>query len=447
MMSSQDERRVKSMQRFSRWGHTPRVIALAAFLGVIGGGWIAPIAQAEDSEGAACIKCHRDITPNIVTDWELSRHSEEGVDCASCHQGDHKSADDVAKIETITAETCGDCHEDQVAQFSRGKHAFAWAALKAMPTTHWKPMELIDGMKGCGGCHKLGLKTEEEITKLKAEGSTFGHASCDACHTRHTFSLKEARDPQACATCHMGFDHPQWEMYSTSKHGVRYQMKRDGILPANASAPTCQHCHMPKGDHEVRTAWGFLAVRTNGLAPYPGESEQWWADRVTILQALGVLDPQGNPTDRLGVVDQAQVARLTTESFDKERARMLDACGDCHSENFARGELEKGDRIIEQIDHLMAEAIRVVAGLYQDGILEKPESYTYAFPDLLTFHDSPTPIENTLFTMHLKHRMRAFQGAFHANPDYTLWYGWSEMVQDLTEIKAAAEEMRRNHKK
>jgi len=23
--------------------------------------------------------------------------------------------------------------------------------------------------------------------------------------------------------------------------------------------------------------------------------------------------------------------------------------------------------------------------------------------------------------MHLKHRMRAFQGAFHANPDYALW--------------------------
>ncbi len=423
-------------------------LALVAFLGAIGAGLLLPPgATAADEEGAACIKCHRDVTPNIVADWELSRHHEEGVDCSSCHLGDHKSADDVAKIETITAETCGDCHEDQFEQFSRGKHAFAWAALKAMPTTHWKPMELIDGMKGCGGCHKLGLKSKEEITKLKAEGSTFGHASCDACHTRHTFSLKEAREPEACATCHMGFDHPQWEMYSTSKHGVRHEMKRNGTLPSTAAAPTCQHCHMPKGDHEVRTAWGFLAVRTNGLAPYPGESEQWWADRVTILQALGVLDPQGNPTDRLGVVDQAQVARLTAESFDKERARMLSACGDCHSENFARAELEKGDGIIEQIDHLMAEAIRVVAGLYEDGILQKPESYTYAFPDLLTFHDSPTPIENRLFTMHLKHRMRAFQGAFHANPDYTLWYGWSEMVQDLTEIKAEAEEMRRNHGK
>jgi hypothetical protein len=43
---------------------------------------------------------------------------------------------------------------------------------------------------------------------------------------------------------------------------------------------------MPKGNHEVRTAWGFLALRTNGLAPYPGEDEEWWSDRVTILKGL-----------------------------------------------------------------------------------------------------------------------------------------------------------------
>ena len=39
----------------------------------------------------------------------------------------------------------------------------------------------------------------------------------------------------------------------------------------------------------------------------------------------------------------------------------------------------------------------------------------------------------------------AFQGAFHMNPDYTLWYGWNEMVQDLDEIKAMAAEMRAHH--
>jgi hypothetical protein len=83
--------------------------------------------------------------------------------------------------------------------------------------------------------------------------------------------------------------------------------------------------------------------------------------------------------------------------------------------------------------------------LYKDGILKKPASYASAFPDLLTFHDAPTPIEQKLFVMHLEHRMRAFQGTFHANPDYALWYGWSEMKRALTEIKALADELRRTH--
>ncbi len=46
--------------------------------------------------------------------------------------------------------------------------------------------------------------------------------------------------------------------------------------------------------------------------------------------------------------------------------------------------------------------------------------------------------------MHFEHRMRAFQGAFHANPDYALWYGWSEMVRDLSEIREMAALMRRD---
>ncbi len=387
-----------------------------------------------------CVDCHTEVTPNIVDDWHLSKHSEADVTCDTCHGEGHSSAEDVAKVSLPTLNTCNECHTDQVAQFSRGKHALAWAALQAMPTTHALPLSLTQGMKGCGGCHKIGIKSEEEIQQLKADGSTFGHASCDACHTRHTFSLEEARQPQACQTCHMGFDHPQWEMYSTSKHGVRYLLKQIGVLPETSAAPTCQTCHMQNGDHEVRTAWGFLAVRL----PLP-EDEQWKADQVTILQALGVLDPEGNPTARLDVVKAAQVARLTQEEFDTERNKILSVCGECHSENFAKAELAKGDDLLREVDHLLAQAIRIITGLYEDGVLEKPEGYAYAFPDLLTFHDAPTTIEHRLFEMHLKHRMRAFQGAFHANPDYALWYGWSEMVRDLADIKEMAADLRLHH--
>ncbi len=385
-----------------------------------------------------CIDCHKTVTPNLVSDWQLSKHSQINVDCVACHGDQHSSANDVAKVRIPTPDTCSMCHDHRVKQFKAGKHAFAWAAMKAMPTIHWQPMALTEGMKGCGGCHKLGLKTEAEIEELKKNGAGFGVASCDACHTRHTFSVKEARQPQACQTCHMGFDHPQWEMYSSSKHGVRYLLKQNKILPETIPAPTCQTCHMQGGNHEVRTAWGFLAVRL----PMP-EDKQWAADRATILQGLGVLDLDGKPTGRLEVVKGAQVARLTQEEWQKERDKMVDTCNQCHSVNFARAELEKGDQMIKEADHLMAEGIRVVADLYKDGLLEKPKDYAYAFPDLLAFHDAPTPIEQKLFVMYLEHRMRAFQGAFHANPDYALWYGWSELRRDLSEIKYGAEELRR----
>ena len=390
---------------------------------------------------SVCVDCHQKGTPGIVNDWKLSRHGQTGLDCSVCHGDQHKSAGDADKVLIPTPDTCASCHQVKVTQYKKGKHGFAWAAMKAMPTMHWQPSILTEGMKGCGSCHKIGIKTEAEIKELRKSSPGFGTASCDSCHTRHTFSIQEARQPQACQTCHTGFDHPQWEMYSGSKHGVRYLLKQAKVLAETASAPTCQTCHMQDGNHEVRTAWGFLAVRL----PMP-DDVLWTQDRTTILKALGVLDPAGNPTARLNVVKGAQVARLTQEEWQKERDMMLATCSRCHSPAFAKSELDKGDRIIKEADRLMAQAINTVAGLYRDGIISKPKSYAYAFPDLLTFHDAPTPIEQKLFVMFLEHRNRTFQGIFHHNPDYAFWYGWSEMQRSLSEIQYMAEEMRRNAK-
>ena len=420
------------------------ILSLSLSLLIAGFGMRTVQAAAGDSktgEGGAlqqCILCHGQETPQIVTDWKLSVHRKKDISCISCHGKKHMSADDVDEAELATPQKCASCHEMQFEQFKAGKHAKAWTAMKAMPTIHWQPMALTKGMKGCGGCHKQGLKSEEEIREIKKDSPGYGLASCDVCHTRHLFSAKEASQPQACRTCHMGIDHPQWEMYESSKHGVRFSLKQLGKLPKQAAAPTCQTCHMNAGNHEVRTAWGFLAVRL----PMP-EDEQWAKDRATLLQALRVLDPEGKPTKRLEAVKAADLARLTQEAWQKERDKMLAVCSKCHATRFAKNELEKGDQMIREADHLMAQAIRVVAGLYEDGILDKPENYAHPFPDLLAFHDAPTVIEQKLFIMFLKHRMRTFQGAFHSNPDYALWYGWSAMQRDLTEIKERAALMRK----
>jgi hydroxylamine dehydrogenase len=48
--------------------------------------------------------------------------------------------------------------------------------------------------------------------------------------------------------------------------------------------------------------------------------------------------------------------------------------------------------------------------------------------------------------MFSEYRMRAFQGAFHSNPDYAFWYGWSALKQALTEIQEMDAQLRKMEK-
>ncbi len=394
-----------------------------------------------------CVACHsqKNITGSAIRDWKLSKHSKNGVTCAECHlTGDtakkSSACDSQGVVRSVSAKVCAQCHAEQAAEFAKSKHAAAWVAMDAMPTTKDQPHALMDGMKGCGGCHRVG----------------YDSGRCDSCHTRHLFSAAEARRPEACATCHMGFDHPQWEMYSTSKHGVVYTQtahetdwnlslsewfkdpgKADATTPR---APTCAFCHMPGGSHAVKTAWGFLALRL------PEDDKDWMADRVLILQSLGVLDKDGKPTARLDLVKAGDVARLTKEEWQTQRDQMVAQCSKCHSPSFAKAELQKGDEIIKAADHLMAQAIQAVYGLYKDGILPEPKDRPFSV-DVLRFYEVQNPIEQKLYVMLMEHRMRTFQGAFHMNPDYQHWYGWAEMKRDLAEIQSEAAAIRAEHAK
>ena len=399
--------------------------------------------------GDDCIDCHKKISPGQVQDWSVSMHAANDVTCSTCHGEGHSTAEDYLKAELPDETVCAQCHEEQFDQFSRGKHNFGWTSLNAIPATHMAPDELIEGGRGCGGCHNMGIKSEEQKKEQRVKGYRYQNNSCDECHTRHAFSKKEALNPRACQQCHMGYDHPQWEMWSSSKHGERYFAKLAGDLPEKAAAPTCQHCHMPGGDHENHTAWGFLGVRL----PLPAD-EQAAADRVTILKALGVLNPEtGEPTAIFDAVKAVDMARLDQESWRKERDKMIRTCSACHSEQYAREQLEMGDSILRKSDRLMAEAIETVAALYAEGIIEKPDGYPFNYPFLLAFMhtngaawneklDDLSYIDQVLLQMYMKHRMRAYQAFFHVNPDYAYWYGWNEMTKDLGEIKELARSLR-----
>jgi len=331
----------------------------------------------------------------------------------------------VKKAELPTPDRCAGCHPEQYKQYANGKHSLAWVAMEAMPTTGFQPHPFIEGLKGCGGCHRIGLR------KAESQGAYRYGMACISCHTRHKFSRVEAQSPQACRMCHMGFDHPQWEMWSSSKHGAIYFSD-----PASGRAPTCQACHLEDGNHRVMTAWGFLALRL------PEADAEWMGYRATILKGLQVLDPAGNPTPRLEVVKAGKVARLSAEEWQAERDRMLKTCSRCHSSQFARVNLENADAMIKEADRLMAKGIDLVAGLYHDGIIQ-PQPGKLAYPDVLTFYDAITPIEQKLYVMFLEHRMRTFQGAFHNNPDYVTWYGLAELKKDVVEMTRDAHEMRR----
>jgi hypothetical protein len=108
-----------------------------------------------------CAKCHGQYTPKIVSDWQLSKHSQNEVSCPVCHGTHHVSEEDVDQVVPVKPDKCAMCHQIQGDQFKSGKHPKAWGAMKAA-----------------------------EIGALKEARADFGIASCDACHTRHTFSVR-----------------------------------------------------------------------------------------------------------------------------------------------------------------------------------------------------------------------------------------------------------------
>jgi hydroxylamine dehydrogenase len=427
----------------------PVAVCVSLVLGILafsGGNGMA----AEEDE-SNCVKCHRTVTPGHVTDWETSTHAEMGIDCSVCHGAEHQSVKNSQLARLPDESVCGDCHYDQFEQFKKGKHSHGWKSLNAMPVKHLEPDELMEGARGCGGCHNMGIKSDKEKQALRAKGYRYQNNSCDECHTRHTFAKSEAQDPRACQQCHMGYDHPQWEMWSSAKHGTRWFTKDQGCLPKNATAPRCQDCHLPNGTHTNRTAWGFFGVRLP-LSKNKND-KQWTEDRSTILKALGVLNPKtGEPTSRLDVIKELDMARLTEEDWQNERNKMIQTCAKCHSKAYGATQLKAGDDMMKKADHLMAQAIHIVAALYEEGIIEKPVEYEYAYPDFWYFMrtngtsmDHLSHIDQVLFEMYMKHRMRTYQGCYHVNPDYAYWYGWAMMTKDLGEIQELDHLLRKAH--
>ena len=232
-------------------------------------------------ESVECIRCHKDTSHGIYEQWGESRHFRANVGCYECHQATQGEPDAFEHfgqyIATIVSpKDCARCHEMEAAQFASSHHSKGARILGSLDNRLAEVVEGNNGfvtsgfphgnsaaaVSGCWQCHGSVVKVLEDgrldpatwpntgIGRINPDGS---EGSCSACHSRHTFSAQQAREPDNCGKCHMGPDHPQKEIYYESKHGIAYVAHKDKLRMDRPKwvvgedyslAPTCATCHM-----------------------------------------------------------------------------------------------------------------------------------------------------------------------------------------------------------
>lgn len=349
--------------------------------------------------GDPCIDCHEKKTPAIVDFWKKSAHSVRNVGCTGCH-GEDIEANHARRV-TVDAERCGSCHKRALSEHKLSKHAIGLKAGKGCTRNIEKPGA---SDANCSLCHKPGSAEPlfnvecamflAQTPEMQRQGCTQCHmveVRCDTCHTKHGTDLSLARAPGTCGVCHMGPDHPQYEMWELSPHGVIYS-HGDKV-----SAPSCVTCHMAGDSHNV----------SRGIS-------------------------SGLPKDASG-------------QKIKEREFMIDICARCHTRSLAARNLDDADRIEEQGKALVLEAQRIIEDLQKEGLLvpapEKrpPHPLFDSFvigPHMLYEHLSL--VESLFFKMSKFYYITSYKGVFHQNPDYAHWYGNAPLKLTLSEIKSEA---------
>lgn len=376
---------------------------------------VTAIAGAGEKE-VSCLICHQKETPAMISIWKGSAHAENGVECGDCHGREY---DDIhgkdGKRRVVEAFICAACHDSAAKGHFSGKHGIGFRAGRAC-TRNLRP--ITDEIKNsCSNCHEKGsalpLQNAEcarflaQTPEMQRQGCLACHkieVRCDSCHTPHDTDLKIVRNPAICGTCHMGPDHPQYEMWESSKHGILYNQKGPEYAPA------CAACHMPEGEHNVST----------GIS-------------------MGLFGQKYN--------EDVQKA---------ERDKMLIICSQCHARSFAARNLEDGDRIQLQAKALIDEAASIIKGLDRDGLLfpspaDRPahplSGYVLDIGPQMLYEDL-SGIEAVYFRMKKFYYIITYKGVFHQNPDYAHWYGNAPLKMALSEIKSEAMKLRSmNHLK
>lgn len=403
-------------------------------------------------KGVGCLECHTakegdvdsylhygSVIATIVTPLDCARcHPKESTEFAASHHA--KGGNILASLDNRLAETvegsrtpfdphsptpgmsvtkvngmasvdtgCKQCHGSKVALEANDGTVITVDDLKpddsGRPTDSAAVARIKKDTNGKPILHSSSWPNTG-IGRLNLDGS---RGSCSACHSRHDFSPRRARQPENCGKCHLGPDHPQKEIYEESKHGVAFrdlfqQMNLDGttwILGQDYSqAPTCATCHM--SGHS----------KNNGEITHDPGKRISWTNRPPISL---VMDTNENG-EVIKETDPAKRQALIHSSWQSKRQEMQQVCLHCHTPAYVEGFYKQYDDFIVNYNEKFAKPGQKIMNALRDQ-------------KLITAAEFDDEIEWTWFYLWHHEGRRARHGASMMAPDYAHWHGMYEVAE------------------
>ena len=359
------------------------------------------VASQTEADSQACVDCHRIETPKMVEQYEKSEHAGSvGAACLDCHGAAEGEWDATEHYDFVigthpTPKDCQQCHEKEVEEFSRSKHAALAMIFMAGSFDRTVMEPTIATKHGCQQCHNIG--------HFWPDGSV---GECDACHPKHTFDIAVARNPYTCGECHLGPDHPHIEIWEESKHG--------NVFLSN------------------QTNWDLLGYKNREMVPFDAPT-----CTTCHMDAAPGLPATHDVGERLAWESQSPFTIRTTEawggglSWQEKRENMVTVCKQCHADPFIDRYFLEADLAALQYNEIFKAAKYWLTEMKDAGII-----LTAGFEGLAPFTIAGYDEDPEQIIYHMWHHegRRYRHGALMMGADYTQWHGIWDLQHDLVEI-------------